>query len=107
MILIYYSPGRGVTWFWTWTAFPLWALAGSDVIVDVVVSQLKRTGLEGWSGEICRVGQVLWCYGLGNLDGPLSPVHFVYEKTTFILRVSALCCLGPEVVIGVEPSVFA
>ncbi len=37
---------------------------------------------------------------VNQLEGPLNLVHFVCEKTTFILRVSALCCFGPEVVLA-------
>jgi hypothetical protein len=54
----------------------------AQIPVDVI-----KVGVEGYEPFVLQV------------DGPLSPVHFVCETTTFILRVSLLCCFGPEVVL--------
>jgi hypothetical protein len=50
--------------------------------------------------RIVSVVVQLLCEQWSRLDGPLSPVHLVCEKTTFVLFVSPLHRFGPQVVLA-------
>jgi len=53
----------------------------------------STTGLANLNGDL--IGRLLVV-----LDGPLSVVHFVCEKTTYSLLVTLLCCPRSEVVLA-------